>query len=380
MIVMLGELGGVNEYAVVDALKDGRITKPVVAWVSGTCAAIFPTEVQFGHAGARSGGGDSESAAAKNAALKAAGAHVPTSFDTFGVEIARVFAGLGLAAPERVAPPALPMNFKEAKNRIRKTTSIVSTICDDRGEEPKYAGVSVVDLIERNATVGDAISLLWFKRELPPYATRFIDMVLVLVADHGPSVSGAHNSIVAARAGKDLVSALASGLLTIGPRFGGAIDDAARLFHAAVTANQTPDEFVASMKQQKKRISGIGHRIKSADNYDRRVLLLIKYAKAHFPTMRHLEFAQGVEKLTLKKASNLVLNVDGAIGSIFLDLMESCASFSRAEIDEIVDTGYLNAFFVIGRSVGLVGHVLDQKRLGSGLYRHETDDVLYLTK
>ena len=34
-------------------------------------------------------------------------------------------------------------------------------------------------------------------------------------ADHGPAVSGAHNTIVTARAGKDLVSSLVSGLLTI---------------------------------------------------------------------------------------------------------------------------------------------------------------------
>lgn len=36
-----------------------------------------------------------------------------------------------------------------------------------------------------------------------------------------------------ARAGKDLVSCLVSGLLTIGPRFGGAVDDAARYFQDA---------------------------------------------------------------------------------------------------------------------------------------------------
>jgi hypothetical protein len=38
---------------------------------------------------------------------------------------------------------------------------------------------------------------------------------------------------VTSRAGKDLVSCLVSGLLTIGPRFGGAIDDAARYFQDA---------------------------------------------------------------------------------------------------------------------------------------------------
>lgn len=58
------------------------MTKPVVAWVSGTCAKLFKSEVQFGHAGARSGG-DTESAQAKNAALREAGAEVPDSFEGF---------------------------------------------------------------------------------------------------------------------------------------------------------------------------------------------------------------------------------------------------------------------------------------------------------
>ena len=38
-----------------------QVTKPVIAWVSGTCAKLFKSEVQFGHAGAKSGG-DMESA------------------------------------------------------------------------------------------------------------------------------------------------------------------------------------------------------------------------------------------------------------------------------------------------------------------------------
>ncbi len=61
MIVVLGELGGRDEYGLVEAMKAGAVTKPVVAWVSGTCATLFKSEVQFGHAGARSGG-DAESA------------------------------------------------------------------------------------------------------------------------------------------------------------------------------------------------------------------------------------------------------------------------------------------------------------------------------
>lgn len=69
----------------------------------------------------------------------------------------------------------------------------------------------------------------------------------MITADHGPAVSGAHNTIITARAGKDLVSSLVSGLVTIGeqkvfkkriihkgPRFGGAIDDAAIQFSSGI--------------------------------------------------------------------------------------------------------------------------------------------------
>lgn len=45
MLVLLGEVGGIEEYRIVDAIKRGRFTKPVVAWCIGTCAKMFTSEV-----------------------------------------------------------------------------------------------------------------------------------------------------------------------------------------------------------------------------------------------------------------------------------------------------------------------------------------------
>lgn len=42
---MLGEVGGREEYLVAEAIKDGRITKPLVAWCCGTAAEAFDYEV-----------------------------------------------------------------------------------------------------------------------------------------------------------------------------------------------------------------------------------------------------------------------------------------------------------------------------------------------
>ena len=92
-----------------------------------------------------------------------------------------------------------------------------------------------------------------------------------------------------------------------------------------------------------------------------------------------LQFALDVEKVTTKKKANLILNVDGCIAVCFVDMLRSCGAFSKEEADEMVRDGCLNGLFVLGRSIGFIGHYLDQKRLKQGLYRHPWDDINYLT-
>jgi ATP citrate (pro-S)-lyase len=132
------------------------------------------------------------------------------------------------------------------------------------------------------------------------------------------------------------------------------------------------------MKKKGHRIEGIGHRIKTAENRDKRVLLLSAYAETHFPSIKYLNYARSVEAYTLTKAPNLVLNIDGCIGATFADLLSSCGCFSQSEVLEALDLGVLNGIFILSRSIGLVGHCLDQKRMKQPLYRHPTDDVLYI--
>ena len=384
MMVLLGEVGGIDEYAVCEAMKSGRITKPLVSWVMGTCASIFPYEVQFGHAGA-SARGDLETAAAKNSALLAAGAHVPRSFDAIGEKIFEVYDNLvksGVIVPKPEPPaPKIPMDYSWAKRLglIRKPASFISTISDDRGDELTYAGMPISDAIKDNIGVGGVLSLLWFRRRLPEYATKFIEMVLMVSADHGPAVSGAHNTIVAARAGKDLVSALASGLLTIGPRFGGALDDAASMFRTAVDQGEDAASFVNSMRKKNILIMGIGHKIRTIQNPDMRVKIIKEYAQKHFPRTPVLDFALAVEQVTTKKKATLILNVDGCIAACFVDLLRDCGAFDKTEADELIDNGCLNGLFVTGRTIGFIGHYIDQKRLKQGLYRHPWDDISYQT-
>lgn len=372
-MVLLGEVGGREEYKVIEAVKSGKIKKPIIAWCIGTIAKHFSTGVQFGHAGA-SANADEETAVAKNEAMRAAGIYVPESFNDLPGKINEVYTKLKAGG----VITEIPEPELRTVPKIRRSKNFICTISDDRGDEATYAGypISSVATPDTNVGIGDVVSLLWFKKKYPKWATDFIETVMKTVADHGPAVSGAHNAKVTARAGKSVVESLVTGLLTIGPRFGGAIDGAAKYFKYADDNNLTPKEFLGYMKKEGVPIPGIGHRIKSLRNPDLRVEGLKKYANAYFPATPLLDYALTVEQLTTSKKDNLILNVDGTIGILMVDMWRALG-YPEDEIDEFISSGTLNSFFIVGRTIGFIGHILDEKRLAMPMYRHPFDDILY---
>lgn len=372
-MLLLGEVGGDEEYKVIEAIKSGKITKPVVAWCIGTIAKHYDSGVQFGHAGA-SANAERETAEAKNKAMAEAGIYVPESFNDLPNKIAEVYNGLkAKGVIGEIAEPDMNVCPKD-----RRSKQFICTISDDRGDEATYAGfpISSVATPDTGKGIGDVISLLWFKKQYSKWATDFIETVMKTVADHGPAVSGAHNAKVTARAGKSVVESLVTGLLTIGPRFGGAIDGAAQYFKYADDNDLTPAQFLNHMKKEGVPIPGIGHRIKSLKNPDLRVEGLKKFAKEYFPSTPLLDYALTVEQLTTSKKENLILNVDGTIGILMVDMWRALG-YTEKEIDDFIQSGTLNAFFIVGRSIGFIGHILDEKRLSMPMYRHPFDDILY---
>ena len=372
-MVMLGEVGGSEEYKVIDAVQKGIINKPIIGWCIGTIAEHFSSGVQFGHAGA-SANAEAETAVSKNKAMREAGFFVPDSFNDLPKAIAHVYDKL---CYEGVITPLMEPVLKSLP-KTRRSRNFICTISDDRGDEATYAGYPISSLAtpETGMGIGDVITLLWFKKRYPKWACDFIETVVKTVADHGPAVSGAHNAKVTARAGKSVVESLVTGLLTIGPRFGGAIDGAAKYFKHGHDNALSPDGFLQYMKKEGIAIPGIGHRIKSLRNPDLRVEGLKKYARAHFPSTSLLNYALEIEQLTTSKKDNLILNVDGTIGVLMVDMWRAL-EYSEDEINEFINSGTLNAFFIVGRTIGFIGHVLDEKRLAMPMYRHPLDDILY---
>ncbi len=363
-VVIVGEMGGDLEERAAEWYGAKKRRIKLLAVVSGFCQESLPKGMKFGHAGAKEGLKGEGSARSKSDALKKAGALVPPTFGALGPAIKETYEELVKSGQVKPMPevavsdvPRLPKTVEQAmkENEVTVVPLIRTTISDDRGDEPCYDGYPASELINKGYEIPHVIGLLWDKRLISKQEAEIIKRILMLSADHGPCVSGAYATILAACAGIGLSQAVAAGLIMIGPRFGGAVTDAGRWFKYAVDNKMSVDEFLAYMKKNVGPVPGIGHRVKSLRNPDKRVKELVGYVKSLNIKTPCLDFALAVEQVTASKKDNLILNVDGTMAAVLVDL-----GFP-------VDS--LNGFFILARTIGLIGHWVDQKRQDSRLIR-----------
>lgn len=353
-VVYFGELGGEDEYEIVSLIESKRFTKPLIAYIAGTVGEVFPEQTQFGHAKALARS-KSETARAKRDALTAAGATAPDTFINF-------LDALTTLPQPPVSDPTIELTPYQSRRASLLSTRRFPTI--DR----------------QTATNSDHFTraILAVLLPAPPQSTILVDFTTTIftsLIDHGGHVSGAVNTMITARAGKDLVSSLTAGLLTIGPRFGGAVNAAAATWRDGVATGAEARAFVEERTQRGELIAGIGHRKYRLDIPDPRVATLAAYV-SKLQAHPHYDLARAVEAVTSAKNGSLILNVDGAIASIMLDILAEHEGYTPEALDALIDSEFFNALFVIPRTVGFIGHFLEQKRNDEGLFRLP-DDLLY---
>ena len=367
-IVYFGELGGTDEYELVELIHEKKLTKPIICYIGGVVAELFETPPQFGHAKAMAKTGQ-ETARAKRDILASVGVCVAESFTEF-VQAINSIQGVNNDGEK---------DYTSSMNdlRDRKHAVITTSLSYDEQGDVKILGEDLLDFTSKRTFAGIVASMFLGKATISAELEEFVDTVLRLLVDHGPYVSGAVNTIVTARAGRDLVSSLSAGLLTIGSRFGGAINQAANNWLSGVTTGVSAHDFVEDFAQRKEYISGIGHRKYRSDFPDPRVGKLL-LATERLSSKRFTTFAKLVEAITVAKKGNLILNVDGAIAAVLLDLVSEKEGISDGDLKKLVETEFFNALFVLSRSVGFISHFIDQKRLDEGLFRLDEDMVSHI--
>jgi citrate synthase len=209
----------------------------------------------------------------------------------------------------------------------------------------------VQDLIGK-VSLGD-MAFLELKGRLPTVkeSTVFNALAVTLV-EHGMTPSAIATRMTYFGAPESLQGAVAAGLLGIGDRFGGSVEEAARTLQEALEgagANADPiavaRQIVASHKERKRPIAGLGHPIHKP--IDPRTPRLFAIAADNGFSGRFVELMQAISaEASRSYGRELPVNATGAIGAIASEL----------EIPWRVTRGLA----VMARAIGLVGHVQEE--------------------
>lgn len=185
-----------------------------------------------------------------------------------------------------------------------------------------------------------------------PEAKMFNALLLTLV-EHGLTPNAIATRLTYLGAPESLQAAVAAGLCGMGTRFAGTAEGAARVLQVAlaeggaVDISQTARVIVADHLARKAPVPGIGH--PQHKPIDPRTPVLFRLAQETGFSGRHVELIQAVsaeaERATGK---SLPVNATGAIGAIASEMG--------------LDWRLCRGIAVIGRAVGLVGHIAEELR------------------
>lgn len=227
------------------------------------------------------------------------------------------------------------------KTKISKTEGTLHSI----------RGINLLELIEKHS-FADVVFLL-LRGNLPDgKEATLLEAMLVASVENGLEAPSLFVPRVVAASGNDMHVALASGMLAIGSKHGGAGEQAAMLLASDRTA--------ADIVEQERIIPGFGHKIYKEE--DPRALALFEKAKTlGFPCVYFKKAYEIEASLAAKKGKKLPLNIDGAIAAVMLELG--------------FDPRLGKAFFLIARIVAMAAHVKEEMEQENSYYRLDETEV-----
>jgi len=210
----------------------------------------------------------------------------------------------------------------------------------------------------------DFVDMIFFAAtgEQPSKAMkRMSNAIIVTVTDHGLTPSAIATRLTILGAPESIQGAVAAGLLGAGNHFLGTMQLSAQMLQDAVAglgADAGDAEFdacatalVREHRTGRRIVPGIGHPIHIKG--DPRVPALRALAAECGFAGRHWRLADAIERAAQAEYGKLLpLNAAGAVG----------ASVSDMGLDPL----WARGFAIIGRSAGLVAHLIDEKRAPLG--------------
>lgn len=184
-------------------------------------------------------------------------------------------------------------------------------------------------------SLGDMAFLLLLHRAPDEKEARIFNAMLCTLVEHGVTPNALAARLTYLGAPESLQGAVASGLLGLGTRFVGSMEDAARLLSENVAKDAK--QIVA----ENKRIPGLGHPLHKP--VDPRTVRLFAIARE---TGHYGKYCRLMEAIAKEKG--ITLNATGAIGALACELG--------------IDWKVVRGIGVMARAVGLVGHILEETK------------------
>lgn len=196
--------------------------------------------------------------------------------------------------------------------------------------------------------LGD-VAFLELKGRLPdPHESVMFNALAVTLVEHGTTPSTIAARLTYYGAPEALQAAVAAGLLGMGDRFGGSIEQAARMLQEAPhdhDPHDTARRIVDDHRARKAPIPGLGHPVHKAG--DPRTTRLFELAAEHGFSRHHVQLMQLIGKEATRAAGHeLPVNATGAIAAVA----------SEMELPWRITRGLA----VMARAIGLVAHLQEE--------------------
>lgn len=223
----------------------------------------------------------------------------------------------------------------------------------------RVQGMDLMQDIMGKLNLGD-FAFLEIQRRLPtPAESVVFNAMLATLVEHGMTPMAIATRLTYLGAPESLQGAVASGLLGMGTTFAGTAEGSARLLQEALSgeAANTPDDqlpalaesLVKRMRETRQPIPGIGHNLHKP--VDPRTTRLFELAAQNGLAGRYVRLMQEVAiaaERALGKPGQLPVNATGAIGALSSEMG--------------IPWRLCRGLAVIGRAVGLVGHISEELR------------------
>lgn len=223
----------------------------------------------------------------------------------------------------------------------------------------RVQGMDLMQDIMGKLNLGD-FAFLEIQRRLPtPSESVVFNAMLATLVEHGMTPMAIAARLTYLGAPESLQGAVASGLLGMGTTFAGTAEGSARLLQEALGGEgaEIPDaqlstlaeSLVRKLREARVPIPGIGHNLHKP--VDPRATRLFDLAAQHGLCGRYVRLMQQVSvaaERAMDKPGQLPVNATGALGALSSEMG--------------ISWRLCRGLAVIGRSIGLVGHIAEELR------------------